>query len=113
MGPAIATGDYVKFNALFVPSVAAPDTSSTVQAAVLDFIRWDLAFVTLSTFMACVWVAKTITQVAVIIVWLMVASVVFGLGSAVVGVFAWRERVLNTVEDEDGTRKMGGSKLGS
>jgi hypothetical protein len=35
-------------------------------------------------------------------------GVVFGPGSAFVGVFAWREGVLNTGADEDGTMKVRG-----
>jgi len=94
--------------ALFVPSLAVPDVSSTVQVGVLDFIQWDIVLMSFSTFLALLWTVKSITQFIVMTVWLVVAGVVFGPGSAFVGVFAWREGVLNTGADEDGTMKVRG-----
>jgi len=105
LGPTIVAADHARFKALFVPSLAAPDASSTVQAAVLDFIQWDVVFVSLSTFLASLWTAKSITQFVAMIVWFVVAGAVFGLGSALVGVFAWRERLLNAGVDEDARAK--------
>lgn len=95
VGPIIMAGDFSKLGALFVPSLAVPDTSSTVQAGVLDMIQWDLIFTLAPTILASLWTAKSMTQFLWIIVWFGVASLAFGPGAAVVGVFAWREGVLN------------------
>jgi hypothetical protein len=108
LGPTIVAGDHARLKALFVPSLAVPDVSSTVQVGVLDFIQWDIVLTSFSTFLALLWTVKSITQFIVMTVWLVVAGVVFGPGSAFVGVFAWREGVLNTGADEDGTMKVRG-----
>jgi hypothetical protein len=100
LGPTVVAGDHARLNALFVPSFAAPDASSTVQAGVLDFIQWDVIIVLLSTFLASLWTAKTITQFAVMVSWFAVAGVLLGPGSALVGVFAWREGMLKANADE-------------
>jgi len=100
VGTIIIAGDYARLGALFVPSLAAPDTSSTIQAAVLDFIQWDIIFALVSMILASLWTAKTITQFLWMSVWFGVAGVVFGPGAAVAGVFSWREGVLNAgIED--------------
>jgi len=107
VGPAIVAGDHAKLKALFVPSLAAPDISSTTPAGVLEFIQWDFILAAFSAFLVSFWIAKSILQFAVMTVWFVVAGVLFGIGSALVGVFAWREGVLNTCVDEEGAAIMG------
>jgi hypothetical protein len=107
LGPAIVAGDHAKLRALFVPSLAAPDISSTTSAGVLEFIQWDFILAAFSAFLVSFWIAKSILQFAAMTVWFVVAGVLFGMGSALVGVFAWREGVLNTGVDEEGVAKMG------
>lgn len=107
LGPAIVAGDHAKLRALFVPTLAAPDISSTTSAGVLEFIQWDFILAAFSAFLVSFWIAKSILQFAAMTVWFVVAGVLFGIGSALVGVFAWREGVLNTDVDEEGAAKMG------
>jgi hypothetical protein len=102
LGPSIVGGDHAKLKALFVPSLTAPDISSTTPAGVLEFLQWDFILAALSAFLASFWIAKSIMQFAVMTVWFLTASVLFGIGSALVGVFAWREGVLNTDVNEEG-----------
>jgi len=91
----IVAGGHARINALFVPSLAAPNPSSTIQAGVLDFIQWDVIIASLSTFLAALWTTESFTQIAVMIPWFAIVGVVLGPGSALVGVFAWREAQLS------------------
>lgn len=95
MGTIVAAGDYARFKTLYVPSLAVPDVSSTIQVVMLDMIQWDLIFVFASTILASLWTAKSMSQFFGMIVWFGVASVAFGPGAAIAGVFSWREGMLN------------------
>ena len=106
MVPIIIAGDYARFQSLYLPSLAVPDVSSTVQVVVLDVIQWDLIFFSASTILASLWTAKSATQFFGIIIWSGVASIAFGPGAAIAGAFAWREKMLNAgVEGEVAEQK--------
>lgn len=92
---------------LFVPSVALLDPASTsIEQGVLDFIQWDGAFIFLSAFVSTLWVAgSSVRGLVGLIVWLLVSAVVVGPGASLVGVFWWREGLLNKAQDRRKTEK--------
>lgn len=102
VGPIVAAGDSARLKALFVPSLAVPHENLSLQIGVLDFIQWDIIFVSVSTLLACLWTARSVTQFIVMIGWFAVAGVLFGPGAGLIGVFAWREAALNaSLEDRN------------
>ncbi|KZP29827.1 hypothetical protein FIBSPDRAFT_946343 [Athelia psychrophila] len=92
--PTLLAGDFVGYHAALLPDLAI-DASSTVQAAALGLLQWDILFVDLSTLCACLWTAEDLAEFVGIIAWLAVGSIVVGPGAAVVAIFAFRERKLN------------------
>lgn len=91
----IIAGDYARFQSLYVPSLAVPDASLSVSAAMLDVMQWDLIFVFASAILASLWTAKSTTHFFRMVLWFGAAGLAFGPGAAIAGAFAWREGVLN------------------
>lgn len=93
-GPIFAAGDFAAYFATLTSELTI-NTSSTVQAAALGLIQWDIILVQLSTLCACLWTAHSSLQFIGIIAWLAVGGIVVGPAAALVVIFAVRERRLN------------------
>ncbi|KAH9981489.1 hypothetical protein BGW80DRAFT_1270480 [Lactifluus volemus] len=59
------------------------------------FLQWDAAFTFSSSLLGTLWFASNAKQVALIVLWNVIATVVVGPGAAVSGVLLWREWRLN------------------
>ncbi|KIM87608.1 hypothetical protein PILCRDRAFT_815180 [Piloderma croceum F 1598] len=85
------------FKSLFIPSVSLlnPD-STTIQQGVMDFIKWDYVMILFGGFVATVWVARrSVNGFVALTVWWSISVLLFGAGASMVGVFWWREGLLN------------------
>ncbi|KAF7972110.1 hypothetical protein HWV62_18940 [Athelia sp. TMB] len=92
--PMLLAGEFAAYSAQLTPDLAI-DASSTVQAASLGLLQWDILFVQLSTLCACLWTAQSTTEFVGIIGWLAVGAVTVGPAASVAAIFAHRERKLN------------------
>jgi hypothetical protein len=85
------------FKSLFIPSISLlnPD-STTIQQGVMDFIKWDYAMIVLGGIVVTVWVTgRSMKGIVALTVWWPVSVLLFGAGASIVGVFWWREGLLN------------------
>jgi hypothetical protein len=88
---------------LFIPSVALlnPD-STTIDQGVVNFIKWDYVMILFGAFVVTVWVAgRSVKGIVGLTAWWVVSVPLFGAGASVVGVFWWRERLLNEARKEE------------
>jgi len=90
------------FKSLFVPSLALLDPiETTFNQGVMDFIKWDYMMMLVSTFVATVWVVGWDMKCTVgLVTWWAVSVPLFGAGASIIGVFWWRERLLNEAQKE-------------
>jgi hypothetical protein len=75
----------------FVPHIFVVGQPTTVAQAVLNFLQWDLVFIAGAAMLASLWFARNAKEVAVLALWNVLASLVFGPGAALAAVYAWRE----------------------
>jgi hypothetical protein len=89
-------GDLPTLKDSFVPSIAALDpVTTTLERGVQDLIQWDGVICTMSTAVATLWFARNVKELFGILAWYIVATLGFGPGAAIYGVFMWREMLLN------------------
>ncbi|KAJ6488520.1 hypothetical protein C8R47DRAFT_482572 [Mycena vitilis] len=81
--------------AVFLPSIA-PRVGVAPELKALDLLQWDVIFAFGSTLLATLWFARTTRQLAGILLWNVVGSVVVGPGAAIAAVALWRESYLHT-----------------
>lgn len=96
MGPIILAQDHAAYNAQFVPSWQGLPITTKLPASVLDFIQWDIVFVSVSTFLASLWTVESFLGALGVVAWFVVSSVAFGPGAALAGVYMYREGALNS-----------------
>jgi hypothetical protein len=86
---------------LYVPPIVPPDPATTnLQLATHVFFQWDAVFTMGPSLLGTLWFARHAKQVALITLWNVIATVVFGPGAAVSGVLLWREWALNGAPEE-------------
>jgi hypothetical protein len=100
-------GSSSSFHQLFIPTFAIlnPRTTTLEQAAA-DFMKWEFILASLPGPLACLWFARDSRELVRIVGWLILGSVAFGPGAAVVGVWMWRERELNGATTKHKKKKI-------
>ncbi|KAJ6620264.1 hypothetical protein B0H10DRAFT_1792052 [Mycena sp. CBHHK59/15] len=88
------TPDLASAKALFLPSLT-PLTSAAPNLQVRNFLQWDAVFGFGSTLVASLWFARNSRQLAYIVLWNVLGSVVVGPGAAIAAVALWRESCLH------------------
>lgn len=79
---------------LFVPSVSPPSPLvTTAVSAAHHFLKWDLIIIMGSAFLAGIWDFDRKTKVKAV-AWFVVATPILSPGTALAGVWAYREKVL-------------------
>ncbi|KAJ7666032.1 hypothetical protein DFH06DRAFT_984647 [Mycena polygramma] len=81
--------------AVFLPSIA-PRVGAAPELQALDLLQWDVVFAFGSTLLATLWFARTARQLAGILLWNVVGSIVVGPGAAIAAVALWRESYLHS-----------------
>ena len=100
-----AKDDLALLKSLYIPPIAAPDPAKTsLQLATYVFLQWDYTFTMGSGFIGSLWFASNVSQVALVILWNIIATMVVGPGAAISGVLLWREWKLNGASCE-GSKK--------
>ena len=101
-----AIKDLASLRDLYVPPIVPPDPATTnLQLATHVFLQWDAVFTMGSSLLGTLWFARNATQVVLIMLWNVIATVVVGPGAAVSGVLLWREGTLNGAPEEPVSKK--------
>ena len=67
----------------------------------MDFIKWDYVMILLGGFVVTVWVAgRSMKGIATLMFWWPVSVLLLGAGASMVGIFWWREGLLNKAMKE-------------
>jgi hypothetical protein len=91
-----ASNDLALLKDLYVPSILPLNPATiSLPSATHAFLQWDAAFTFSSSLLGTLWFASNAKQVALIVLWNVIATVVVGPGAAVSGVLLWREWRLN------------------
>jgi hypothetical protein len=91
-----ARNDIALLRDLYVPLIFPPDPATIfLRQATHMFLQWDAIFTLGSSLLGTLWFASNVKQVAFIVLWNVVATVIVGPGAAVSGVLLWREWRLN------------------
>lgn len=91
-----AMQDLESLRDLYVPPIVPIDAATTgLHLATHVFLQWDATFTFVSSLLGTLWFARNVKQAALIALWDVIATAVFGPGAAVSGVLLWREWTLN------------------
>lgn len=82
---------------VLIPSLAIPNAKKgdTSVTAIVHFLQWDAVFLFGSTYVASLWLARSVAQGILLLSWIVISTAMFGPGAAVSGIFLWREARLN------------------
>jgi len=103
--------DYGALKHYYIPPVAVPAPQVTTgETAALVFLQWDVIFCFISSLLTPLWFAESVKQASIILLWGVVATIAFGPGAAVSGIFMWREAQLNGRQGITFSKKEGDKK---
>ncbi|KAG1904117.1 uncharacterized protein F5891DRAFT_1276229 [Suillus fuscotomentosus] len=80
---------------LIMPPTSLLDPSNSISEGVAAFLKWDIVFTAGSTFLITLWFARSLTGLAVLILWHVSATFLVGPAAAIAGVMMWREATIN------------------
>jgi hypothetical protein len=87
--------------ALLLPSHLTPHPMS-LSAGTLEFLKWDASLSFVSTIAGALWFVRDVTQLLKFAAWVVGATLLFGPGAAVAGIWFWRE---TTITNNETTKK--------
>jgi hypothetical protein len=97
-------GDLPALSRLLLPSIALLDPmTTTLEQGIIDFLKWDGILCLIPCVLATFWFARDVKDFFGILAWHVVATLAFGPGAAIAGVFMWREFLLNEQDDKKNT----------
>ncbi|TFY73237.1 hypothetical protein EWM64_g10775 [Hericium alpestre] len=88
-------GDVAAIKHYFTPVIEPSAGATPLSTATMQFLQWDGTFFFGATELATFWFAESLPQLVMILLWNVAATIAFGPGAAVAGVFMWREARLN------------------
>ncbi|KAJ7611585.1 hypothetical protein FB45DRAFT_1037239 [Roridomyces roridus] len=99
-GSSVHVGTLAKANTLEGVKAALMPSLNSLNSApphlkVKDFLQWDAFFGFSSTLLATLWFAENASQIMVIALWNIFASVLLGPGAAIAAIALWRESNLH------------------
>jgi hypothetical protein len=91
-----ARNNFASLKDFYVPPILPLDPATiSLRLATHAYLQWDAVFTLGSSLLGTLWFASNAKQVALIVLWNVIATVVVGPGAAVSGVLLWREWMLN------------------
>lgn len=88
--------DIQQFQKVLVPQLALSARPLSLTEGVAAVIQWDAVFGIGSTLLVTFWFAQGVKEFALLFLWHVLVSVVFGTGAAIAGVLSFREARLNS-----------------
>jgi hypothetical protein len=99
-------GDLPTLRGVLLPSIALLDPkTTTLEQGVIDFLKWDGILCVIACVLATFWFARDVKDFFGILAWHVIATLAFGPGATIAGVFMWRESLLNAQEVKNAEEK--------
>jgi hypothetical protein len=83
--------DLSMLKTIFLPSLTAPDPSTSMGFRVHNVLKWDITFGFVSSVLATLWFAESGAQFFALAAWAVIGTPLVGPGAVVMGAALWRE----------------------